>query len=158
MSYNNCVYPNVKKKCEFCGYNRNKSALEFHHIDERNKSFNISSFAAKRIWSKRTKELIDKEIKKCICLCANCHREIHSNEISEEELEKIDFSFKKKSRSEIAKDSYNKEINRRFSNEEIKKIRELAKSKSYRQIAKEFGCRHQTIGNIVNFKTYRDVK
>lgn len=147
----------LKKKCEICGYDRDKSALEFHHVDEKNKSFNISSFAAKRIWSKKTKELIDKEVKKCKCLCANCHREIHSNEISKEELAEIDFSFKEKNRKKIAQDSYNKKAHRKFSKEEIKRIRELAKIKSHRQIAKEIGCHHRTIDNIINLKTYSDI-
>lgn len=148
----------LKKKCEICGYDKDKSALEFHHTNERNKSFNISSFAAKRIWSKKTKDLIDKEVKKCKCLCANCHREIHSNEISKEQLSKIDFSFKKKNRREIAKESYNREANRKFTDNEIREIRELAKIKSHRQIAKEIGCHHKTIDNIISFKTYSDVK
>lgn len=70
----------LKTKCEICGYDRNKSALEFHHVDGDDKDLNIARFANTRIWSKRTKELIDSEIKKCKCLCANCHREIHHPE------------------------------------------------------------------------------
>ena len=29
-------------KCEICGYNKNLSALEFHHINSKDKSFSIS--------------------------------------------------------------------------------------------------------------------
>lgn len=63
-------------KCEICGYNRCLSALEFHHLNEEEKSFSISS---KNIVSiDRYKEEVDK----CILVCANCHREIHADMIS----------------------------------------------------------------------------
>lgn len=86
----------LKTECEICGYNKSKSALEFHHIDNSTKLFNIARFASGRVWSKKVKQLIDEEVKKCRCLCANCHREQHRNDISEEEMENIDFSFKHK--------------------------------------------------------------
>ena len=54
----------LKTKCSKCGYNKDKSALEFHHVDDSNKSFNIGSFACSRIWSKKTKQLIDAEVNK----------------------------------------------------------------------------------------------
>lgn len=58
-------------KCQVCGYNRCISALEFHHINPKEKEMNIGSQILS--WDK-TKE----ELKKCICVCSNCHREIHS--------------------------------------------------------------------------------
>ena len=56
-------------KCSVCGYNRSIYALDFHHIDPSTKSFNISGAHA-RSWAR-----IEEEIKKCVLLCANCHRE-----------------------------------------------------------------------------------
>lgn len=60
-------------KCKLCGYDRCIEALEFHHIDPSKKDFSISSRGHARSW-KRVKEELDK----CIMLCANCHREIHT--------------------------------------------------------------------------------
>jgi hypothetical protein len=56
-------------KCSMCGYSKCGAALEFHHVSE-DKEFNI---AGARFGWKKLKE----EIKKCILLCANCHREYH---------------------------------------------------------------------------------
>lgn len=63
-------------KCEICGYNRDYSALEFHHRDASKKDFGLSTRGLTRSW-KRIKEELDK----CILLCANCHREIHSGSL-----------------------------------------------------------------------------
>jgi 5-methylcytosine-specific restriction endonuclease McrA len=60
-------------KCERCGYDRCSEALEFHHLSSDDKDFGISANGHSRSWE-RTK----KELDKCILLCANCHREIHS--------------------------------------------------------------------------------
>ncbi len=57
-------------KCEKCGYDKCKTALDFHHLDPTEKEFTISS--ANRSW-----ESIKEELDKCIIVCANCHREIH---------------------------------------------------------------------------------
>jgi hypothetical protein len=61
--------------CEVCGYSKCESALEFHHLNPNEKDFNISSI---RQLSNFT-EKIKNELDKCILVCSNCHREIHSN-------------------------------------------------------------------------------
>ena len=58
-------------KCEKCGYNRCIDALEFHHKDPNQKDFSIGG----KSWSF---EKLKNEVDKCILVCANCHREIHS--------------------------------------------------------------------------------
>lgn len=60
-------------KCEICGYDRCHDALDFHHRDPGRKEFGISQKGLTRSW-KRVKA----ELKKCILLCANCHREVHA--------------------------------------------------------------------------------
>ncbi len=60
-------------KCSKCGYDSCVGALEFHHIDPKSKIFNISKDALAKPW-----EDVRKELDKCILVCANCHREIHS--------------------------------------------------------------------------------
>ena len=59
-------------KCERCGYNKCIKALEFHHLDPSQKDFTISNDHFKLV------EAI-LESKKCILICANCHRELHDN-------------------------------------------------------------------------------
>jgi len=57
--------------CKICGYNKCLQALEFHHFDE-NKDHSISDLM------KRSFKFSLKEITKCVLLCSNCHRELHS--------------------------------------------------------------------------------
>lgn len=58
--------------CQICGYDKCHGALEFHHVDPTEKSFAISQHIANPAsWTK-----IAAEMKKCILLCANCHREV----------------------------------------------------------------------------------
>ncbi|MDD3678805.1 MAG: HNH endonuclease signature motif containing protein [Patescibacteria group bacterium] len=58
-------------RCSICGYQRCIEALDFHH--EGIKDFGISANGITRSWEKTRAE-----IDKCVLLCANCHREIHS--------------------------------------------------------------------------------
>jgi hypothetical protein len=62
--------------CEICGYDKNYSALQFHHLNPENKTFNLDS----RILSNTKWDSIIKEWEKCKLLCANCHFEIHNPE------------------------------------------------------------------------------
>ena len=63
-------------KCAHCGYNKNISALDFHHLDSSQKEFALD----KRTLGNTSMERILKEAEKCILLCANCHREEHNPE------------------------------------------------------------------------------
>lgn len=58
-------------KCEKCGYNKCIDALEFHHLDPNEKDFSIAG----KSWSL---ERLKREADKCILVCSNCHKEIHS--------------------------------------------------------------------------------
>ncbi len=63
-----------------CGYNKHPGVLDFHHVDPTTKSFAISGGGFSHSWV-----AIETEIKKCILVCANCHREIeyglHTKEV-----------------------------------------------------------------------------
>ena len=59
-------------KCSKCGYNKCMASLEFHH-HAGNKEGQVS-----RMIQDFSKEKSLKEAKKCILLCANCHRELHN--------------------------------------------------------------------------------
>lgn len=69
-------------QCALCGYNKVVSALEFHHIIPETKEYGISEKGACHDLEKDFAE-----IKKCILVCANCHREIHEELYSIEELQ-----------------------------------------------------------------------
>lgn len=60
-------------KCQICGYCRCLVALDFHHIDESTKLFELSQRDLTRSWN-----IILEEAKKCLLVCSNCHREIHA--------------------------------------------------------------------------------
>ena len=57
---------------ELCGYKKNIQALEMHHINPDEKDFTFSNTKEYHNW-----EELSSEMKKCILLCANCHREVH---------------------------------------------------------------------------------
>lgn len=107
-------------KCTKCGYDKCIAALDFHHVDKTKKEFNIFG-ANKKSWIKMLEEL-----KKCILLCSNCHREHHWNEWQNEIIKKQktpkhidDWSKQKKERRK------SKKINRyNITPEFIKKLRE----------------------------------
>lgn len=59
----------LKTPCVKCGEDRTY-VIEFHHIDPSTKLFNIAK-------STRNNNSLLEESKKCVCLCANCHKEFH---------------------------------------------------------------------------------
>jgi 5-methylcytosine-specific restriction endonuclease McrA len=61
-------------QCEKCGYDKCVDALDFHHLDPTVKEFGLSQRGLTR-----SLEKLKQEADKCILVCANCHREIHSN-------------------------------------------------------------------------------
>lgn len=59
------------KKCIKCGESR-FYLLDFHHIDSETKVDTVA-----RLSTHSSTQAVYEEIDKCICLCANCHREFH---------------------------------------------------------------------------------
>ena len=77
--------------CVRCGYNICPHALDFHHIDPSQKDTIISSDSI-------TIEKAIEESKKCILLCANCHKEFHAglwnlNELETTTKEEVNLDF-----------------------------------------------------------------
>lgn len=69
-------------KCNLCSYDKCISALEFHHIDPNEKDFAVTGTNVTRRF-----DLMVEEVRKCILVCANCHREIHAGLYEESELD-----------------------------------------------------------------------
>lgn len=75
---------NMKIKCSACGYDRCVRALDLHHVDPATKKFNLSM-----IDCNHTIEEVEEELRKCIVLCANCHREQqHSSRVGQRNAER----------------------------------------------------------------------
>jgi hypothetical protein len=63
--------------CEKCGYNKCCGALEFHHLDPKEKDPNWNIMKSKSL------ENVKAELDKCSLLCSTCHRETHWEEVTE---------------------------------------------------------------------------
>lgn len=59
-------------KCQICGYKKYTGALEFHHLDPKQKDFTISHIKSRKL------ENIKTELDKCILLCSCCHKEVEA--------------------------------------------------------------------------------
>jgi len=66
-----------KNGCSVCS-EKDESCLDFHHLDPKTKKHSVAKLA-NGTYSVKT---VLEEIKKCIVLCANCHRKYHANKIT----------------------------------------------------------------------------
>lgn len=64
------IFDTYKTCCIKCG-ERRSYVIDFHHIDPSIKEFTLGNRY------RGSNEKIIEEIKKCVCLCSNCHREFH---------------------------------------------------------------------------------
>ena len=150
-------------ECSRCGYKENIAALDFHHLNPEEKSFQLDA----RHLSNTHMEKIMEEAKKCVLLCANCHREIHYPEQSMSTMEKKFFINKsisepkrKKAICEFCGNEFDACGGKRFcskecrekakgypSKEEVtKKYQEL---KSQKKVAEYFGLTRKIIIGIL---------
>jgi len=77
-------------KCEKCGYDKCVAAMDFHHINPKEKDFALSQNGHTQSWEK-----LKKEADKCILVCANCHRELHEELNGYKDTREIKQSFYK---------------------------------------------------------------
>lgn len=71
-------------KCWICGYNKSWKSICFHHVDPKQKKFDLSGAMYSKSW-----ETVLSEMKKCILICNNCHGEVHDNLISDAEIDGV---------------------------------------------------------------------
>ncbi len=64
----------IKYGCKTCKETE-VCCLDFHHLDNNKKKFNISDIYGNSF----SIEKIIIEINKCVVLCSNCHRKVHAN-------------------------------------------------------------------------------
>lgn len=63
----------IGKCCDLCGWKEHPEILQFHHKEKKEKEFTIGNIPISNRSSPNKLKLIQKEIKKCILLCPNCH-------------------------------------------------------------------------------------
>ena len=70
-------------KCVKCGYDKNFSALDFHHTKRKKFAIarEIRNLSKKNFTDGRVDMILTEIIAKCEILCANCHREHHNKHI-----------------------------------------------------------------------------
>lgn len=61
-------------KCQQCGYDSCKRAIDCHHLDTEEKDLEPSKMRSSFVSLERMR----KEFEKCVLLCSNCHREVHA--------------------------------------------------------------------------------
>lgn len=67
----------MDKGCHRCGYDDNPTAIDFHHTNPDEKFMDVGTMITQGYSTERIME----EVKKCIPLCANCHRVNESGDI-----------------------------------------------------------------------------
>lgn len=130
-------------KCAICGYHKTIAALEFHHLDQTKKEYQLSNGNCKRI------EQDIEEAKKCILVCANCHREIHMGLIDNSSLSS---SFNEKRAQEILA-LYHKEPVAPIQKQQAitmppvsrNELKQLIRCKPFTQIGKQFSVTDNAI-------------
>lgn len=141
-------------KCAIYGYQRCLDAMEFHHINPNEKEFQLAQSNA-RSWDR-----IAKELRKCVLLCSNCHREVHAG-LAEIPANYVGFNedFLAYKKSELSycpcgslKYNYNKFCSKACAAKSRKKIEwekidlvEMAKNKNLTQIGRELKVSDNTI-------------
>ena len=63
-------------KCYICNNTFPNAVYDFHHLDPNQKDFSLGDKTSTVKWEK-----VQQEIDKCILVCANCHRLIHSGDV-----------------------------------------------------------------------------
>lgn len=63
---NGCALCDEKEPC----------CMSAHHLDPQSKDFSIGGRTSISI------ERLERELKKCVCLCENCHRKVHAGVLS----------------------------------------------------------------------------
>ena len=113
--------------CQCCGYNRYVGALELHHLDPNEKEFSCGSASANPIkW-----ERLVVELRKCVMLCSNCHRDFHYQE-KQTNLQKK--TKKKEKQNKTREQSQKRKENKTKQDNKVKKENKNKNQKSKQEI------------------------
>lgn len=81
------IIRSVGGKCQNCGYFKLFNNLVFHHLFDKKRDLTTESFGLKL-------ENLFEEINKCVLVCHNCHGEIHSGLIGQDDVNRFHDLFK----------------------------------------------------------------
>lgn len=129
---------NKKILCEKCGYDKNYSAIDFHHSDSINKKFSFRDIHNDHIFLMPLKDIVE-EMEKCSLLCRNCHAMEHYDH---NRFLSFEVAINKKVNSYIESNSIDWQLVRFMHKEGIKNI----------EIARKLGCTKSSITYILNKK------
>ena len=147
-------------KCNICGYCKNYAAMEFHHLDPAKKDTDWAKTREKS-WDK-----IIKELKKCVLLCSNCHRETHNpdGELKQKEIANPLLLRKKMLSSgncpNCGTDVFNTkycsvvcaaESNRKVKRPSKQELKNLLEKHNFSQLGKMFGVSDNAVRKWVKF-------
>lgn len=76
--------------CQICGYHKAMRNIAFHHVNASEKKFAISG----NCFSHSVTKLSD-ELAKCICICHNCHGEVHEGLVQDLNIIELNLVFQK---------------------------------------------------------------
>lgn len=152
-------------RCCLCGFNAFPEALEFHHVDPSAKSFGLTTSTTTVALEKQLKEA-----KKCVLLCANCHRGVHygyltipnnwqdfyQGDVAQallDELEQVKahkINYCKKCGIEISKNaeycvSCRKTIDRRVERPSRDELKQLIRTQPFTHIGQKYGVTDNSI-------------
>lgn len=69
-------------QCSLCGFDQHISALDLHHPEDRESAVeDLITYLALAPDGPKAERLL-REASRCVCLCSNCHRMLHSGAIS----------------------------------------------------------------------------
>jgi hypothetical protein len=74
--------------CVVCKIAYHPCVFDFHHVYPAEKSFGVSGSGITRSW-----EAVEAELRKCIIVCANCHRQISLGLFDELEIQTLHKDF-----------------------------------------------------------------
>lgn len=158
-------------KCEICGYDKNISALEFHHLDPTLKKFNLDG----RILANGKYEDLLEELDKCMLVCSNCHKELHNENYNIDIIKNLIEENKGLIKKEIER-KYCKECGKLLLNENTsgycqtclakhrrkverptkEELQEMIKDKSLNQIGKMYGVTHNSVKKwLINYDMWK---
>jgi len=123
-------------RCEKCGYDKCIDSLVFHHKDENDKEYAIGDIKLRITTLEKLTTDLKCELDKCELICANCHREEHSKDLTDLMDEIIN---KKETYREQAKI---------IDKEEVKRL-SFVENKNSKEIAKILNCSSSGVRNIL---------
>ena len=131
-------------KCQVCGVSYPQSVYDFHHLNPAEKEFGVGSQS-----TTRSKADTAREAKKCIMVCANCHRMIEHEDL---EISNITCAFDENKYYEILdtlanenKEKVSEQKRNASSKPPREELKNLIRTKPFAQIANKYSVSDASI-------------